>query len=561
MKKIIIAVTIFLCLAGVAKADFVGDKRSFYVDKGYDASGRTSINAILVKSSSKANIYVDELWWNFTSQTNAQLAINNLGTEFDNKIYPTLTNTFGQEWNPGIDKDPKITILIQSMKDNASGYFRTNDEYEKLLISDSNEREMIYINSKYILDANLKSYVAHEFTHLITFYQKNEKYNVEEDTWLNEARAEYAPTLLLYNDSNYEGSYLDKKVQYFSEKPDGSLVDWQNTKYDYGRAVMFAHYLVDQYGINILIDSLSSPKVGIESINYALKKNEIKENFFNIFSDWTIAVVVNDCSYGPRYCYLDKNLKNFYLSPYVNFLPMSGNTTLTFTDTTKYWTGNWYKIIGGGGGSLKFSFNGDPSVSFKVPYLKKNKSGDYTIGFMVLSKIQKGEFFIENFGKEAIALFIIPVLQNDVIQEDNNFHNLSWSASISRITVNEDSEEIKRLQAIIDDLKKQIADIQAKQQGGQNGQDSVSCSQLDSNLYFGLSNNNDAKCLQEFLKNQGTDIYPEGLVTGYFGSLTKRAVIRFQEKYASEILNPIGLFKGTGYVGVQTRTKINQLLK
>ena len=75
-----------------------------------------------------------------------------------------------------------------------------------------------------------------------------------------------------------------------------------------------------------------------------------------------------------------------------------------------------------------------------------------------------------------------------------------------------------------------------------------------------MSNNSDVKCLQEFLKNQETNIYPEGLITGNFGSLTKNAVIKFQEKYASDILTPVGLQKGTGYVGIQTRIKINNIL-
>jgi peptidoglycan hydrolase-like protein with peptidoglycan-binding domain len=75
-----------------------------------------------------------------------------------------------------------------------------------------------------------------------------------------------------------------------------------------------------------------------------------------------------------------------------------------------------------------------------------------------------------------------------------------------------------------------------------------------------MANNNSVKCLQEFLKNQGAGIYPEGLITGNFGSLTKQAVIRFQEKYTAEILTPVGLSSGTGYVGEKTRQKINQML-
>jgi len=68
------------------------------------------------------------------------------------------------------------------------------------------------------------------------------------------------------------------------------------------------------------------------------------------------------------------------------------------------------------------------------------------------------------------------------------------------------------------------------------------------------------RMLQIFLKTQGTDIYPEGLVTGKFGELTRKAVIRFQEKYKDEILAPFGLTAGTGIVGTKTMLKINALM-
>jgi peptidoglycan hydrolase-like protein with peptidoglycan-binding domain len=75
-----------------------------------------------------------------------------------------------------------------------------------------------------------------------------------------------------------------------------------------------------------------------------------------------------------------------------------------------------------------------------------------------------------------------------------------------------------------------------------------------------MMNNNEVRCLQQFLKLQGSEIYPESTINGNFSEATKSAVIRFQEKYAAEILAPFGLEKGTGFVGQRTRAKINQLL-
>ncbi|GAG18801.1 unnamed protein product, partial [marine sediment metagenome] len=76
------------------------------------------------------------------------------------------------------------------------------------------------------------------------------------------------------------------------------------------------------------------------------------------------------------------------------------------------------------------------------------------------------------------------------------------------------------------------------------------------NLGLGMSGD-DVKALQEILINEGV-WESEVEATGYFGSITKSAVIKYQEKYAAEILEPLGLTKGTGFVGSSTRAHLNK---
>jgi hypothetical protein len=84
------------------------------------------------------------------------------------------------------------------------------------------------------------------------------------------------------------------------------------------------------------------------------------------------------------------------------------------------------------------------------------------------------------------------------------------------------------------------------------------------NLSYRMTNS-DVKELQKYLNTHGFIVAPSGAgspgkETTFFGSLTRLAVIKFQEKYAKDVLAPWGFVKGTGYVGKTTLAKINELI-
>ncbi|MCK4453759.1 peptidoglycan-binding protein [Candidatus Parcubacteria bacterium] len=111
-------------------------------------------------------------------------------------------------------------------------------------------------------------------------------------------------------------------------------------------------------------------------------------------------------------------------------------------------------------------------------------------------------------------------------------------------------QQIEKLKAQIEALITQIESLrQAKLEARETTKEIKGTLKLIRHLRQGMSGE-DVKLLQEVLATD-TDVYPEGLVTGYFGPLTKNAVKRFQK---------IAGIEQVGLVGPKTSARINELL-
>ncbi len=106
------------------------------------------------------------------------------------------------------------------------------------------------------------------------------------------------------------------------------------------------------------------------------------------------------------------------------------------------------------------------------------------------------------------------------------------------------------LQVLIEKLQNQIKELQEQLAKLKTEVEEVKeAIKLTKDLRKGLSDE-EVKELQKFL-SQFHEIYPEGLITGYFGSLTEKAIKKFQEQHD---------IPATGLVGPLTREKINESL-
>ncbi len=108
--------------------------------------------------------------------------------------------------------------------------------------------------------------------------------------------------------------------------------------------------------------------------------------------------------------------------------------------------------------------------------------------------------------------------------------------------------QISTLLQQINSLQAQIAELNKKK--GDLTSDLMATWKLTKSLSLGVSGE-EVKLLQEILAAD-PDIYPEGLVTGYFGALTEKAVKKFQQKNEIEQV---------GIVGPKTLAKLNKWIE
>jgi len=224
---------------------------------------------------------------------------------FENNIYPTNREFFGNEWSPGIDGDEHIYILYaRGLGFSVAGYFSSADSRNPLIQEYSNGHEMFIFNADNTDIGGDYAYgvLAHEFQHMIHWHQDG-----NETSWLNEGSSELASFLNGYDTGGFDWLYITD--------PDLQLNDWPNdqdaTSPHYGAGFLFMTYFLDRFGENATQLLVKDQANGLESVDDVLHQINAIDPITDkpvtadsFFMDWTVTNFLGDESVGDgRYVY------------------------------------------------------------------------------------------------------------------------------------------------------------------------------------------------------------------------------------------------------------------
>lgn len=280
----------------------VGAQKSFWATNT-DTNDNFKVDATLRYVGE--NIY----FWIENSVRYNQSDLVSLAETFDKEIIPTDREFFGQEWNPGVDGDPRFYILYAgNLGVNLAGYYSSADELHPDAHPYSNAHEMFLISSDNVDlgDSYIYGTMAHEFQHMIHWYQDK-----NEETWVNEGFSMLAEHVNNYDAGGFDWSYMDD--------PDMQLNDWGGNVGDnsphYGASYLFMVYFLDRFGedaTKALVRHDENGFVGIEKVmnelslvNASTGKPYTSNQFF---ADWAVANLLQTTGIeGGRYDYQSYN--------------------------------------------------------------------------------------------------------------------------------------------------------------------------------------------------------------------------------------------------------------
>lgn len=401
--------------------DMVGNTENFCVDiqssSPYTCSATTTATARSVTTANTAlgtktlNIWVsNDSYGSSCSKSSCitQTMVDALAERFlkdglNNDIYDWDTSIYGEEWGTEqkgysdlIPEDNTITILLTDIdNDNNTdggtiGYFYSKDNYTKSVVSGSNERVMFYIDALLFAQkdkstweitdywpAETISTLAHEFVHMIQFYQKDillldSTSSGTTEVWIDELLAETTEDLLATrinhigprgvdpNDGSAGDTGNDKgRYPLFNQTNTLTLTQSNRNLFllsNYSHVNAFGAFLTRNYnGAQLLHDMMHNTETDQNAVVYGVQQSTAgsEKTFDDLLKEWGTAVLLSDIK-SPT------NLPTY--------------NTGDFTPST--YSGNTYQL-----GSINFfNYSPQPSIYSVIGTVRPQGNFYYKVG-------------------------------------------------------------------------------------------------------------------------------------------------------------------------------------
>lgn len=272
-------------MSRVAAPPQVGQSEPFFVVDMDDRNVRT-IAATLRHVSQNAYWYVED------GVSVRDEDVSQAAAAFEERVLPAVAGAFGPRSGPPLVE--RLTVLHARLQ-GAAGYFSGNDLYTRAVHEYSNERPMLYMNTRAfrVGSREYQAVLAHELQH--AFHNDTD---AGEETWVNEGLSELASEV---------AGFTTELAGEFAQRPATPLTEWptepRQSAPHYGAANLFMRYLVEHYGgLKHARDLVEQPGDSIAGVDAFLKASGQQATFAQVFKDWLVANLLGQQGAG-RYQY------------------------------------------------------------------------------------------------------------------------------------------------------------------------------------------------------------------------------------------------------------------
>lgn len=263
-------------------------------------SEEQKIDAQLVAASDKLYFWFENSL--DVSPEEAQEILN----RFEWEYLPKLNYLYGDVWTPGVDNDPRFSILHVAGLDTGDelGFFSSANQYPATIDRTSNEQEIIFLNMEFLElgDDFYFGTLIHETHHLIHW-----NLDVNETAWLNEGLAQLAELYMGFQTASAYDYLLNTDIQ---------LNKWDNEEFvfeHYASSYLFSTYLWEQFGDEAIQQIVRMPENGMQAVEKIVAQYRPDESLDQFFADWAVANFLDNGLLSSRYNYqnLDLSKPNF----------------------------------------------------------------------------------------------------------------------------------------------------------------------------------------------------------------------------------------------------------